>query len=136
VVDIRHIKLGGRYTAHKVRSAVQPYKPPELRQTKQPADFKQQFSSRITTNGDTIAVRNGGTQLIKLGGLKYLRLGHWYRSMALLSFRFLFGSRKYVGQTTGSDQVPAELTESVTETLLRREDLQLTPIYVDIDKCI
>jgi hypothetical protein len=71
-----------------------------------------------------------------LGGMKYLQLGHWYQSMALLSLSFLLRSRKYVGQTTGSDQIAAELTESGAETLLRREDLQLTLIYVDITICI
>jgi hypothetical protein len=91
-------------------------------------------------NGETIAVRNDGTELIMLGGLKYLQLGHWYRSMALLSLKFLFKSRKYVGQTTGSDQILAEMNQSVSpsvaEALLRREDLQLTPIYVNVNKSV
>ena len=41
-----------------------------------------------------------------------------------------------MGQTTDSDQIQAELTEAVAETLLRREDLQLTLICVSINKRI
>ena len=41
--------LCGRYTSCDVRYAVQLYNPPELRQTKLQADFKQQLSARIAS---------------------------------------------------------------------------------------
>jgi hypothetical protein len=51
-----------------------------------------------------------------LGALKYLQLDYCCPSLVLVRLRLLFGSWKDVDETTGSDQIPAELTESGSET--------------------
>jgi hypothetical protein len=112
--------------SYDVRYAVQLYKPPELRQTRRQADFKHQLSARITSKWR----HNRGKE--RRHGVNYVRrteipaAGPLVPEHGALKFEILFRSRKYVGQTTGSDQIPAELIETVAETLLRREDLQWT----------